>query len=1018
MTTTITHTAQGITYEWTLNLSGLTHGTFWDGSPYVVAQSGMKVMNVHITSIIGGVSVTENPFRKEYHALATNTNGSIFYGHLYLNGMAKNPLGIIDTSPSANSRERFNRCIFDSRTFDAFDRGWRQRTKSTDIQSSYNHFALDDFMANKALIENGTGFTAAANDVFLVAKSNYDPNDPNTYTTSRSGGYPYQKHRNRSNVLGYGTLFVLAEHPEETCFRPPVFWPEEDLANRPLHALSEITGRVPSGAEIKPTISGSSSNRPPSYADNNFVEFCYGFPIGNGNTYSQFMPLYPAHGANTPGDSYGAYYQIGLFDRLRAIYSDASNTSLSEQNRLKILRSVVQWGIDAFGGIKSFASLGSGAGQRPCTSRPWSIIAGWFLNNDDMRAPETTMLYGSYANRTTRVITSRANAYLNSPDLNDAETRTMKGYRSASVGGTDGYVVNRGEWERQVFGNKNTDAGKKRRLARRTSMESICYFKVSGDIDQSRMLYYKNLGKVHNRVFGHGVTDSPQVTAGTLDITTPVRFLQTKTNTFAGTMAYLRWSQNPFPRGWTFTHAGKSPTIDFSYIRVTEDPDSNTSTTQQYRILKCAGDFRSNLPTNGYYTLYLDREWVGGIPSPRAKYEMVPFTENDVGDIFYVIAYVAFDGSDSALVDANPNPYTIYGGICYPPMLSVYSWIKYAKRELNGGNPVDLDEDSTHAHEFLEQITRKMAYSFYDYNLPWMAGLHGAWEKTALGKWLNLKNPIEDGWEGVAFDKGQNGWEQGAPHVEVWNGVSIIDLNFGDEEDLPLPIDPDLLIDDPIVNEGESDDADAGGEEEPTPNIKNNLLDPLGVAKKSNPFGVRGVYFDTDRKAGIANRQPINTNPAFTTNFRLMIPKVRGGVFFCTEVSFPQTTMEPLKIPVPLSPSLKFFGDKLQHGEMTVKFIINEDFSNWFELTDWFRKTQNYYGFFQDGSQARMLNEIADSGQLLILNNKKNPVARIHFDGLMITALGNMPMNSAVADNSILSCDATFQFTGFDIKDP
>jgi hypothetical protein len=29
-----------------------------------------------------------------------------------------------------------------------------------------------------------------------------------------------------------------------------------------------------------------------------------------------------------------------------------------------------------------------------------------------------------------------------------------------------------------------------------------------------------------------------------------------------------------------------------------------------------------------------------------------------------------------------------------------------------------------------------------------------------------------------------------------------------------------------------------------------------------------------------------------------------------------------------------------------------------------------------------------------------------------------MPMNSAVADNSILSCDATFQFTGFDIKDP
>ena len=169
---------------------------------------------------------------------------------------------------------------------------------------------------------------------------------------------------------------------------------------------------------------------------------------------------------------------------------------------------------------------------------------------------------------------------------------------------------------------------------------------------------------------------------------------------------------------------------------------------------------------------------------------------------------------------------------------------------------------------------------------------------------------------------------------------------------------------------------------------------------------------------GILNRQPVETNPSYVTNFRLMIPKVRKGVFFCTEVSFPSMTMEPMKVPVPLAPSMKFFGDKIEHGELGVKFIVNEDFSNWFEMSDWFRKSLNYYGFFKDGSQARMLNEIVDSGQLLILNNKKNPVARILFDGLLITGLGGMGMNSAVSDNSILVCDATFQFTSYDIKDP
>lgn len=169
---------------------------------------------------------------------------------------------------------------------------------------------------------------------------------------------------------------------------------------------------------------------------------------------------------------------------------------------------------------------------------------------------------------------------------------------------------------------------------------------------------------------------------------------------------------------------------------------------------------------------------------------------------------------------------------------------------------------------------------------------------------------------------------------------------------------------------------------------------------------------------GALNRQPQDTNPAFVTNFRLMIPKVRRGVFFCTEVSFPSMTMEPLKVPVPLAPSLKFFGDKIEHGDLGVKFIVNEDFSNWFEMSDWFRKSLNYYGYFQDGSQARMLNEIVDSGQILILNNKKAPVARILFDGLMITGLGGMAMNSAVSDTTTLVCDATFQFTSYEIKDP
>ena len=173
-----------------------------------------------------------------------------------------------------------------------------------------------------------------------------------------------------------------------------------------------------------------------------------------------------------------------------------------------------------------------------------------------------------------------------------------------------------------------------------------------------------------------------------------------------------------------------------------------------------------------------------------------------------------------------------------------------------------------------------------------------------------------------------------------------------------------------------------------------------------------------DIKFSSLNRQPMNTNPSFSTNFRLMIPKVRSGIYFCTEATFPSLTMDPIKVPVRMAPSLKFFGNKIDHGNLEVKFIVNEDYSNWIEMSDWFRKSLNYYGFFSDRSDARLRNIITDSGQLLILNNKKYPVARVLFAGLMITSLAGMPMNSSVADNTPLICDATFQFTSYDIKEP
>jgi hypothetical protein len=171
-----------------------------------------------------------------------------------------------------------------------------------------------------------------------------------------------------------------------------------------------------------------------------------------------------------------------------------------------------------------------------------------------------------------------------------------------------------------------------------------------------------------------------------------------------------------------------------------------------------------------------------------------------------------------------------------------------------------------------------------------------------------------------------------------------------------------------------------------------------------------------DREAGILAGQPVDTNLAFASNFRLVIPKIRTGVYFCTEVSFPDMTCDPLRLPVPFAPSLKFFGNKVSHGDLSMKFIVNEDYSNYNQLNDWFKATLVYEDFFKTGSDTG-INIVSNTGHLLILSSKKTPIAKFRLNGLMITGLSSIEYNSALTDSTATTATATFQFSTYDLEE-
>lgn len=771
MPTTIEHQTTGVKYVWNFNQDVET-GTFWDGSPYVIAKPDLKLVSMKMETADGIFDA--NTIVEDIELGWKGKAG--FKGELYINGLVKNPNAMMDIDQ--NGRPRYSGNQHDCRSFGTFNNGWRREksvrdpvtkklmkvpTATNDPSSYSNDFNLTKFMEMHNTLRSGQGVPIEVGDSLLVAYSNFDRNCPHTWNISYNSGYPYQKIVSRSCVMSYGTVFVLEKHPTEVCFRPPMFWPEEDRKNRPMHPVSKAVSNLPASDELTTHTSTQGFDRVPNFnAAPAFRTFCYGFPLGSGITYSQRLPLYTASAnanitaANAPS-AYGAYYQAPLLGRLASLYSKDA----PEANRIEALKVIVQWGIDAFGSIKSFGQTTSGAGQRPCVARPWSIVAGHFLGQPAMRMPESIMLQD----------TKRADGYFNNvmADMSsEGEAQESDGADDDIRTITDGVPENRGkqftvsQWRNWMYGDFNTLQGKKRRLARFTSLESVCYHKVVDD-PTNLIFHYDYMGASHRRSFtGEGCIFG--MTTPTERV--PVPRLENATGGVTGNFAKMQW-MTTLPTeltGWGFSHDGKPTTFPHAYIQITEGPGSGNTL---YRILHQWGNMRtgnnggqSNNPNFLGFGLVLDRPWANGTPDQTSKIRMITCTKENVGETLYIISP---DLHQPMSADANLSPSTPYGDICEDLLVRIYGWMHYIKNR-TGSNP-DLDADSTFAHDYIQRIIFTNPYNWATYSTHYTVTGARQWEVSVMNRWYN--RPATNAETAKTID-----W-RGIPGILTWFGVPV-----------------------------------------------------------------------------------------------------------------------------------------------------------------------------------------------------------------------------------------------------
>lgn len=170
----------------------------------------------------------------------------------------------------------------------------------------------------------------------------------------------------------------------------------------------------------------------------------------------------------------------------------------------------------------------------------------------------------------------------------------------------------------------------------------------------------------------------------------------------------------------------------------------------------------------------------------------------------------------------------------------------------------------------------------------------------------------------------------------------------------------------------------------------------------------------------ITSSQISNRNFLSPVGFEFSITKHPKVSFFCNSVKLPDITLETLTQSTYLK-DLDIASNKIQYGDLSIKFIIDEDMTNYIAIHNWITGI----GFPETPEQYKNLitseNNINDpllqfsDGTIKILNSNYRPNITVSFKDLYPVNLSPLDFNSTAGDIEYFTAAASFKYTIYNI---
>ena len=169
-----------------------------------------------------------------------------------------------------------------------------------------------------------------------------------------------------------------------------------------------------------------------------------------------------------------------------------------------------------------------------------------------------------------------------------------------------------------------------------------------------------------------------------------------------------------------------------------------------------------------------------------------------------------------------------------------------------------------------------------------------------------------------------------------------------------------------------------------------------------------------------------NRNFLSPVGFKFSLKRAPGVAFFCNQANIPSMDLGIAEQPSYLR-NIPVPGDKIQFGDLTLRFLVDEDLVNYMELQRWIRGL----GYPESMEEFRKLegeavlpgnfgqagDNIYSDGTLQILSSNLVPSFQVVFNDMFPYNLSTVTFDATDTDIEYFTADVSFKYTIYNLTD-